>query len=300
MDRLTGAAAADRFGIAVSGGPDSMALLWLASAAFPGRVEAATVDHGLRAASTEEAAMVGNYCAGQGIVHSVLHPAEPITGNIQSAARAARYALLNTWREERDLDWLLTAHHADDQLETVLMRLNRGSGVAGLAGVRARSGNVLRPLLGWRKAELQALVDAQGVPFVQDPSNTDSRFDRAALRKRLVDVDWLDPVAATRSAAALADAEDALQWLVDGLATRHVVREVDGWRLNQPAFPREVQRRLVLHMLNLAAPESPTPRGDALDAALVQLNAGGKTMLGDWLLEGGSHWTLRPAPPRRS
>lgn len=276
-----------------------MALLWLAHHAFSGQVEAATVDHGLRAASADEAAMVAAYCADIGVPHRTLHPPEPITGNIQSAARATRYALLEDWRAERGLDWLMTAHHADDQLETMLMRLNRGSGVSGLAGVRARSGTILRPLLGWRKAELQTLVEAESVPFVHDPSNVDERFDRAALRKHLVDADWLDPLAATRSAAALADAEEALHWTVADIAARHLVRDGEGWILKETAFPREVQRRLVLRMLEQAQPDASPPRGDSLDAALVHLNSGEKAMLGNWLFTGGESWTLSRAPARR-
>lgn len=276
-----------------------MALLWLARAAFPGQIEVATVDHGLRPAAAEEAEMVAEHCAAIGVSHHTLRPSQPITGNIQSAARVARYALLDGWCGERGLDWLMTAHHADDQLETMLMRLNRGSGVSGLAGVRARSGIILRPLLGWRKAELQALVDAQGVPFVHDPSNVDERFDRASLRKHLADVDWLDPIPATRSAAALAEAEDALQWLVSNLCAQHLVRDGDHWTLNATAFPREIQRRLVLHMLEQAEPDASPPRGESLDTALAHLNAGGKTMLGNWLLTGGERWTLSRAPARR-
>ncbi|MGK2911060.1 MAG: tRNA lysidine(34) synthetase TilS [Sphingobium sp.] len=299
VERLTGSVASGRLGVAVSGGPDSMALLWLAQAAFPGQVEAATIDHGLRAASADEAAMVAAYCEGRGIAHRILRPDSPITGNLQSAARNVRYMLLETWRQAQSLDWLLTAHHADDQLETVLMRLNRGSGVSGLAGVRARSGVILRPLLGWRKEELEALAEGRGIPFVHDPSNADDRFDRAALRKALAGADWLDPVAAAHSAAALAEAEEALQWVVGDLTARHVEEWDGGWRLTATKFPREVQRRLVLHMLRIAAPEEPAPRGEALDAALVQLEAGRKTMLGDWLLRGGESWTLRRAPPRR-
>nr|WP_223262702.1 tRNA lysidine(34) synthetase TilS [Sphingobium sp. SCG-1] len=298
-DRLTGSASSSRYGIAVSGGPDSMALLWLAHQAFSGQVEAATVDHGLRSASADEAAMVAAYCADIGVPHRTLHPSEPITGNIQSAARLKRYALLEDWRAERGLDWLMTAHHADDQLETMLMRLNRGSGVSGLAGVRTRSGAILRPLLGWRKAELQALVETKGMPFVHDPSNVDERFDRASLRKRLADADWLDPLAATRSAAALADAEEALQWMMAELCAEHLVHDGDRWILKVTGFPREIQRRLIIRMLEQAEPEAPPPRGDALDAALVHLNSGGKAMLGNWLFTGGKSWTLSRAPARR-
>lgn len=289
-----------RFAVAVSGGPDSMALLLLAHTAFPGRVEAATVDHGLRPQSAVEADMVAIWCAAHAIPHATLRPAQPITGNIQSAARAARYALLDAWRADRHLDWLLTAHHADDQLETVLMRLNRGSGVGGLAGVRNRTGAILRPLLDWRKTDLAALAQAAGLPVVHDPSNRDPRFDRAALRAHLADADWLDPLGAARSAAALAEAEAALDWLTRDLAARHVTQDGITWRLAATDFPREVQRRLVLHLLAQADPAMPAPRGDTLDRTIDSLRKGGKTSIGDWLLQGGAQWTVRPAPPRRS
>src|SRR5262245_16934078 len=115
-------AEAGKLGIAVSGGPDSLALLLLAEAAFPGRVQAATVDHGLRTESADEAAFVAALCRQRDIPHATLRPETPIEGNIQSAARRARYALLEAWRSEQRLDWILTAHHADDQAETLLMR----------------------------------------------------------------------------------------------------------------------------------------------------------------------------------
>lgn len=294
---------AGRFGVAVSGGPDSMALLLLAANAFAGRVEAATIDHGLRPDSADEAAMVARWCAGHGVPHVILRLPVPITGNLQSAARAARYALLEQWREAHGLDWLMTAHHADDQLETLLMRLNRGSGVGGLAGVRARSGHVLRPLLGWRRAALLAVAQAAGMPFVLDPSNGDPRFDRAALRARLAEADWLDPLAAARSAAALAEAEAALTWMAADIAGRAIARDGEAWTLAVPdmdALPRELRRRVLLHLLAAADPAAAPPRGDALDHALAQAGAGGQASLGAWLLAGGNRWRLRRAPPRRA
>ena len=170
----------DRLGLAVSGGPDSLAMLLLAAAACPGAVEAATVDHGLRPESAEEAAMVARVCAGLGVPHAVL-PVTLASGNLQSEARSARYFALAGWMEQRQLGALLTAHHADDQAETLLLRLNRASGVAGLAGVRAR-GQVpgtalplLRPLLGWRRGELAGIVAAAGMAPADDPSNRDAR-----------------------------------------------------------------------------------------------------------------------------
>ncbi|QGP78956.1 tRNA lysidine(34) synthetase TilS [Sphingobium sp. CAP-1] len=294
---LVGDESTARFGVAVSGGPDSMALLFLAARAFPGRVAAVTVDHQLRAASADEAAMVARWCAAQGVDHATLTPDAPVEGNVQAWARALRYRMIEPWRVRQGIDWIMTAHHADDQLETLLMRLNRGSGVGGLAGVRAKAGPVIRPLLGERRATLAALALAEGLPHVHDPSNADPRFDRAALRMALADAPWLDPQAAARSAAALAEAEAALDWSVDALVQAHVRADGPGWRLTRTDLPREYLRRLLLHMLALAG--APSPRGDSLDRALAQAAAGRRTSLGDWLLKGGAVWTLLPAPPRR-
>nr|WP_278254236.1 tRNA lysidine(34) synthetase TilS [Sphingobium sp. BYY-5] len=299
VDALAGGDPAARYGIAVSGGPDSMALLYLAARAFPGRVAAVTLDHGLRPESAEEAVMVGRWCAGQGIDHRVLAPDAPISGNVQAWARGQRYARIESWRVERGIDWIMTAHHADDQLETMVMRLNRGSGVGGLAGVRGRSGRVIRPLLGVRKAALQALVDVQGLPHVHDPSNADPRFDRALIRSALARADWLDAEAAARSAAALAEAEVALEWSVADLAAQHVRADGAGCRLDQTDLPREYLRRLVLVMLERVAPDALPLRGESLDRAIAAAAIGGQASLGAWLLKGGVAWTLMPAPPRR-
>src|SRR3546814_13174513 len=101
-------------------------------------------------------------------------------------------------------DHIVTAHHADDQLETMIMRLNRSSGVGGLAGVRARNGTVLRPLLSWRRDDLTVLALEADLPLVEDPSNSDIRFDRARLRQALSSQTIAEPQAAAPSAAGVA------------------------------------------------------------------------------------------------
>lgn len=300
IERLIGADTDEaNFGVAVSGGPDSMALLSLASAAFPGRVAAATVDHQLRAGAHAEAEMVADYCAQAGIDHAILMPPQPITGNLQSAAREVRYRLLEGWRKERGIDWLMTAHHADDQAETLMMRLNRGSGVGGLAGVRARNAMVLRPLLHWRRAELAELVKRYSIPHAHDPSNDDPRFDRVAMRRSLTNASWLDPLSVAKSASALADAEKAIVWMTDQLAADFIRQVGEGAiELICHDFPDEIVRRLVLKMLALAGSTVP-PRGSTLDRAVAQLSDGNNAMIGDWLITGGKHWVLRPAPARK-
>ena len=179
--------------VAVSGGPDSMALLLLAAAWAArrgGRATGLTVDHGLRRDSATEARTVAAWCADLGIAHRILTwPGPKPTTGVQAAARAARYGLLTIWCRTHHVAHLLLAHHAGDQAETFLYRMSRGSGVDGLAAMPAvsvRDGvRLLRPLLLHRKDRLTAFLGAAGQAFVDDPGNRDPRFARAGLRRRL-------------------------------------------------------------------------------------------------------------------
>ena len=154
------------------------------------RIEAATVDHGLRPESAEEAKAVAALCARLGVAHRILQwkGAKPVS-RLQERAREARYRLLVDHAKAIGADALLTAHHADDQAETVLFRLLRGSGVAGLRGMElttTRDGmTIARPLIGLKKRDLIAFARARGAPFVDDPSNADPRFARTRLRALL-------------------------------------------------------------------------------------------------------------------
>ena len=161
-------------GVAVSGGPDSLALLLLAHAARPGRIRAATVDHGLRAESAAEARFVAEICAHRGIPHAILPPpAAPLAAG-QAAARAFRYARLDRWCAHHRLSFLLTGHHANDQAETLLMRLARGSGVAGLSGIRA-----VRPRAVSGRPARAPIAHAPDAPAFPDPPSQTGK-DRTA------------------------------------------------------------------------------------------------------------------------
>jgi tRNA(Ile)-lysidine synthase len=290
----------DRFGLAVSGGADSMALLALAHRCWPGQIEAATVDHGLRPEAREEAEMVADWCTAHSVPHTTLRPAEPISGSLQAQARAARYTLLEQWRIERGLDWLLTAHQADDQLETLLLRLGRGSGVGGLASVRARRGAILRPMLGMRRDELRAWCEAEDVPFFDDPSNVDERFDRARLRRRLAGLDLIDPARLDRSVEALAQADAALDWVADEIAAEHLSKDGEMLVLNRTDVPPAILRRLLQRMISSINENAEIPRGPSIDQALVQLFNGKTVTLGDCVVTGGKRWTIRRAPARKT
>lgn len=302
LARLIGEdAEALRFGVAVSGGPDSVALLLLMHQAAPGRVAAATVDHGLRAESAAEAEAVSRICAELGMAHSILRAAAPIRGSVQAAARTARYALLEEWRAAQQIDYILTAHHADDQAETLLMRLNRASGVAGLAAIRDRNGRILRPLLGWRRAALRAVVDAAGITAADDPSNRDPRFDRARMRAALADAPWLDVAGAARSAALLAEADVALEWAAEQIIAAWPDAD-DPSVIRDGNWPAEIGWRILRHRISAFAGDCPADQGQLL-RSIDAARRGHKKSLGDVLIipdrADATLWRLRKAPPRR-
>ena len=182
--------------LAVSGGPDSTALMWLAarwrkSLKAKPKLIAITVDHGLRKEAKREAAAVGKVARKLGIAHRILRwtGKKPTTG-LQQAARAARYKLLAEAARKDKATHILTAHTLDDQAETVLIRMSRGSGLRGLAAMQRLSRldgaepvlALVRPLLEVPKARLIATLKAAKIAYADDPSNRDPRFTRARLR----------------------------------------------------------------------------------------------------------------------
>jgi tRNA(Ile)-lysidine synthase len=304
----------DRFALAVSGGPDSMAMLALASAALPGSVFAATVDHGLREASAAEAAMVADYCALMGVPHQVLTPSRPIAGaSIQAQARGVRYQLLARWSATLGARALLTAHHADDQAETFLMRAARGSGISGLAAIRERREAlagaadplpVVRPLLAWRRAELRAVAEAAGAPFVDDPSNADDAFDRTRFRRLFEANPWLDVPGIAQAAMLAAEADRALRICADMLWDDVAQVDEGGVLLDPADLPGEIRHRLVSDAIDHVRRTHDLRgewRGGGLDRLLATLDSGGTgTIAGVQARDVRGRWHFRLAPPRRS
>lgn len=186
--------------LAVSGGPDSMAMLWLA---LCNRIEldraginlhVATVDHGLREASRMEAEMVADVCGTFALPHRILcwTGAKP-GSNRQGAARQARYRLLEEAANSLGAAAILTAHHQDDQFETHVLAMERRSGDRGLAGMRARRAlapalDLIRPFLGMPARRMRQTAVVSGLPFFDDPSNRDERYDRVRIRHALADM----------------------------------------------------------------------------------------------------------------
>ena len=179
-------------GIAVSGGGDSIALLHLTRAWTSARevtLSAITIDHDLRDGSAEEAAHVAQWCADLGVAHTVKVWRDwDRNGNLQDAARQARYSMINDWRG--DIEHILIGQTLDDQAETLLLRLKRGSGVDGMTGMKPITHHpsgmtLIRPLLNITRQDLRDYLVACEQSWFDDPSNDNAAFDRIAMRQLL-------------------------------------------------------------------------------------------------------------------
>ena len=265
-------------GVAVSGGGDSMALLHLMHgfcALHGSRLRAVTVDHGLRPEAAAEAAQVARFCAGLGVQHDTLHWQDwDGQGNLQDAARRARLTLIADWARGHGLDTVALGHTADDQAETVLMRLARRAGVDGLAGMlprRVQEGiNWVRPLLAATRADLRSYLEQRGIDWAEDPSNEDPGFERVRARRALAALAPLDIDAQALSEVAshMAAARAALEWQTFLVARR--IAEVDAgsvvldeteWRLQ----PLEIRRRLLVRAVGWIVGADYPPRRSAVD-----------------------------------
>jgi tRNA(Ile)-lysidine synthase len=259
--------------LGVSGGPDSVALMllaaeWARARALPPPLYVATVDHGLRKDSRGEAEMVARWAAGLGLPHAILvwEGVKP-KSRIQERAREARYDLLIAYAARIGADHVMTAHHADDQAETILFRVLRGSGVCGLSGMASsseRNGLILaRPLLVYAKADLAALCESNAHPFFDDPSNNDLVYARTRIRRLggLLADEGLGRAALLRLGRRAARADAALaaraRAVRAGLKAR---REEGGFRADISALadePEEILLRFLADELKLISGGKP-------------------------------------------
>ena len=297
-----------RLGLAVSGGPDSLALLLLAAAVKPGQIEVATIDHDLRPESRSEAEMVGETCKKLGVPCAILTikwKQKPETA-LQERARIARYRLLAAWAKERKLAGVMTGHHLDDQVETFVMRLQRGAGIKGLAAMRravpmpGSDVPLIRPLLRWQRAELEEICAASGLTAVQDPSNADEQFERVRIRKALAELHWFDIKAVGQSLAHLTQADRALHWAAAQEWERAITVDQGQITYRPGGRPHEISRRIVARAIASLASEGRGAelRGAELDRLLAALHSGRKSTLRGVLCTGGEEWTFIPAPNR--
>jgi tRNA(Ile)-lysidine synthase len=284
--------------VAVSGGADSLALALLAAGwarRRGGALTALTVDHGLRPAAAAEARQVARWLAGRGIAHRRLtwRGAKP-SRNIQAAARAARYALMTDWCRRQGVLHLLLAHHRDDQAETLLLRLGRGSGVDGLAAMAPVAEladiRLLRPLLGTARDRLIATLDAAGQPWIEDPTNRDPAHARVRLRglKPALAAEGLTAERLAATAGRLGRARAALESAVAALlAEAAAVYPAGHCRLDPTvlaAAPSEVALRALARALATIGGDVHGPRLDGLERLWAAIAAGrlggGRTLAG--------------------
>ena len=312
--------------LAVSGGPDSLALMWLAArwrrALTRGpRLIAVTVDHGLRPEAAREARDVKRLARILDLPHRTMrwNGAKPKTG-LPAAARTARYRLLVQAARANGATHILTAHTRDDQAETLLMRMLRGSGIAGLAAMAReteREGLMLaRPLLDISKSQLAATLGKAKIAFADDPTNRDRSFTRPRLRALMPALaeEGGDSRNLARLATRLARANAAIEVLVDGAASYLALsdtRDASRFGFDAGAFaglPEEIRLRLLKRAIDQIGHEGPAELGklEALLATLDRAIAEGKrparlkqTLAGAAISLIGSRIHVDPAPPRR-
>ncbi len=297
MTRLGPFETRPRLAVAVSGGSDSMALALLAAEwakARGGEAVTLTVDHGLRAEAAAEAVRVSCWVSARGIRHvSLLWSGEKPGSGIQAAARDARYRLLGEYCQAEGILHLLLAHHREDQAETLLLRLGRGSGVDGLAAMApiqpTRWGRLLRPLLDVPRQRLVATLIAAGQEWVEDPSNRDDAFARVRLRRLMPELagEGLTPERLAATAARLGRVRAALEQMVAEAAARWIEPHPAGFALCRPeAFthpPEEIGLRLLARLIMAVGGGAHTPRLERLERLYADLRAGltgGRTLGG--------------------
>ena len=276
-------AAASGLLLAVSGGPDSTALLFLAARwrkKSKAKLTAVTVDHGLRKEAKSEAAAVGRLARKLGVPHRVVKwtGKKPKSG-IQQAARTARYALLAAAAKKAGASHIVTAHTLDDQAETVLMRMARGSGIGGLGGIARKSRleglTLVRPLLDVPKTRLIATCKSAKFRFADDPSNFDPKFTRARLRPLMavLAAEGLDARRLSALARRLRRADAAIEAVAERAAAQWP--ETEGATVIPAAgfvsLPAEVALRLLGRSVSRHASEGPVELGklEALMAAVL-------------------------------
>lgn len=257
--------------VAVSGGSDSMALLRLLHQTGR-RVIAVSVDHQLRSESRSEAEAVAKWCRALDIEHHILiWTPQKRTGNIQHAARQARYELLDSFCRRYSLKMICVGHTLDDQAETLVLRLMRGSGVDGLSSMRQTRtlsyATIVRPLLSFKKKELQAYLRSISQGWIEDPSNTKDTFDRVRVRRLLHELE-VPSLRLIQTAEQLQLAQDVLEAHAAHLrACCITVGQADVYTLRRDIFftaMRETQLRLLAQVLQDVSGHIYRPRWRAL------------------------------------
>ena len=301
----------EKIAVAISGGADSFALLHLSqqwATLNNTKIIALTVDHQLRAASADEAKAVAQWCADNNIEHhTLLWAGEKPTTAIQATARNARRHLLCRAAQEQGIAYLLLGHQADDQAETMLMRLQRGTGLNGLKAMQPMTRDtathvaILRPLLDVRRAELRSYCIDNHLPFIDDPSNENTDYERVRVRQAL---DALPELAGgiTKTATRLARANETLN-----LLARH-------WFDAHAQFPepeviwlpslKDALPEICLRILQICCPGAGLPQLEKLALEMDAHSFGGMTLGEQWIrpkvMDKQTGFIFQKAPQRRN
>jgi tRNA(Ile)-lysidine synthase len=298
LKRLRSLQNVTHYGLAVSGGADSMAMLYLASRAQKlrgaPRFSVFTVDHGLRPEARDEVKMVSRLCRRLDLPCKILLWHDGRGGPaLQARARQARYELMAAACRQKKITALVTAHHAVDQMETLLMRLARGSDLTGLRGMLGRRPHgditILRPLLDQMPETLRALCERHEISFVSDPSNDDETFERVRWRQTALQIfkTGLSPESLDRSTARLAAVDDDLDLMVDDFTQRQEVITPSGVacipRVSFTALPKTLKRRLLQRLLGWIGGQAYPIAASTIESLCQALDAGeirGRTLAG--------------------
>jgi len=291
-----------KIGLAVSGGGDSMALLYLMdewASQNQQKLYVATVDHGLRKESASEAKIVETECKKLNIECKILKwNGWNKVGNLLDAARNARNELIGEWADELRLNSVATGHTADDQAETFLLRLARGSGVDGLSGMAPfgykKAMLWFRPILAYRRSDLRAFLSYKGIKWVDDPSNENTRFERIKMRQaqNMLDNLGLTVDRLVETADKMATARSALELLTKECAENVTSLTILGTvKLDVKAFsllPLELRYRLFAHVLKWVSGSKYRPRFNSLIKSSNRLSIGkDHTLMGCHIISDG-------------
>jgi tRNA(Ile)-lysidine synthase len=307
MQRVTAGGAPWPGAVAVSGGGDSVALMhllagWARKSRLP-PPHVVTVDHGLRPDSTADARTVLRWAKAAGLKATALRwKGRRPKSDIEAAAREARYRLMGEWAKKNGVAALYVGHTLDDQAETFLLRLMRGSGLDGLSAMRAvapfpltqfRNLRVVRPLLGIERVDVRLHLEALGQDWLEDAMNAEERFARVRVRKAwpaLEDVGFSKQRLAA-AALHLARAREALESVTDAVIVRACRRWRDGIQVDRDALvsaPREIGLRALAQLLMIVSGQTYRPRFERLELLFDRLDAesigGGVTLHGCQIL----------------
>lgn len=274
-----------KFILAVSGGPDSLALAYLARiyvAQTNSQLEAIIIDHAIRKSSAAECRLTAKNLSRIEVKNTILKVKKKILTNIQKQARDERYKLMNAFCKKRKANYLLTAHHLDDQVENFYIRLSRGSGLNGLSSMKTiekNQGNIslVRPLLNCKKKDLEYLAKKIFSQYVKDPSNNNDQFLRVRIRKlkKQLSKEGLDQDRLIKTIANLNSAKEALDFYVDHAFKKNIRFLRSKTEISKQLFtkePFEIIYRTITELVKKKSGKEYPPRSKGIENLITAIH----------------------------